>query len=258
MSFIKDMAAINKVVLKKTNQTYIHNLRLIPVIWLYIFVYAIYSGVLMLLASFTGQAGDFIANIAIWFGGSFLVSDYLHHLNGALVGEKFHIRDMKTGGLRYFYGVLALTAIPNIINFLLGSVTGFSIPTIIVMLIHILFATPEMVYQKDRHRVEIFIDGFHYFKENWQQWTLVNSILSFVAFLFYNGVSRLVYSIFINLSFSSNLVDGYVASIIFLVFVWGLVMAFVHYAMIYRGYLFKVLSVSTYRKREYMRNIYGK
>lgn len=265
MDFFNDLYLINKVIFKKTNKAYVKNLMLIPATWLYLLVYSSVVIILTTLSMNLGEAGGFIVGLAVWLMGCFVISDYLEHINSSLVQKKFTMSKIKTGGMIHFNQALAATAIPNIIIFILARLTGFGIPYSVVLLVYIAFATPEVVYQKQVDRLDIFKYGYKFFKENWKHWSIVNISLIAVAVLIYNFVLRRVVVIIanpiINVIAQLDITYQYASLLVIIIssfFAIAMISIPLHYIMIYRGFLFKVLSVSSRRKREYMRNIYGK
>lgn len=265
MDFSKDLLAINKVVFKKSNKAYGSNLMLIPATWLYILIYSAISIILVTVFSLLGEAGGFLSGIAIWFLGCYILSDYFEHIASALVEQKFKMSNLRTGGMIHFRQVLTATAVPSILSSLLARLTGIGIPFSFIVLFLLLFAIPEIVYQKNIDGLGIFSYGYNFVKENWKHWVLVNFILGFIIMGFYILIRQtLIINIF-NFVMKllpwlnpNNAGDSMILYIIVIFFSASLLVVPIQYAMIYRGYLFKILSVSSKRKREYMRNIYGK
>lgn len=265
MEFLNDLFLINKVIIKKANKAYVKNLMLIPATWLYLIVYSSITIILSALAMNIGEAGGFIVGLAVWMMGCFVLSDYLEHINSSLVNQKFEMGKIKTGGMIHFNQVLSATAIPNIVLFLIGMILRINISYTIVILVYICFAIPEVVYQRQLDRLDIFTYGYRFFKENWKHWLLVNSALAAIGIAIYYLVLSKIFLVISSpiITFISklNISYAYKMSLITIVSVFAflsLVSVVLQYIMIYRGFLFKVLSVSSLRKREYMRNIYGK
>ncbi|MCH4890355.1 hypothetical protein EZV73_22420 [Acidaminobacter sp. JC074] len=255
MSFFSDLKAINKVVFKKTNESYSKNIFLIPMLGLYIVAYAIFSYLLGITVGRLGSAGGFLAGIIGWFFSCYMISDYLTHLENAVNGFKFKFSEIGKNYMRYFMPALTATAIPNIIVSLFMALTRIPVPSFLILFFYLVYATPEVIYQKDLDRLEIFAYGHNFIKENWQHWLLINGILGMICIGLYMLMSRFVLVPLMGaLVTMPELLNVIIFSIVQAV-LSGIPLL---YYLIYRGYIFKILSVSSRRKREYMRNIYGK
>lgn len=255
MSFFSDFTAINKIVFRKTNEAFTRNLLLIPMLGLYILVYTIVTIILGMTIGALGMAGSTLASIISWFFSCYMISDYLTHLEGAVSGFKFRLKEVGKNYMRFFIPLLAATAIPRIIIYLIARLSGLLIPFYWVVLFYLAYATAEVVYQKNLDRLEIFVYGHKFLLENWQHWLLINMVHGFVIVGFMKLVDMFIVlplsNLMMNLPFFISLpVTGLVSATII-----GIPAL---YYMIYRGFIFKILSVSSRRKREYMRNIYGK
>jgi len=255
MDFITDFKAINKVVLKKSNESYLKNLLLIPMFGLYMVVYVLLTLLLNMSVGQLGGGGAFLASLITWFLSCYMISDFLSHLESAIGGFKFKLKSIGKGYMSYFMPLLTATAIPRIIVYLFSVLTGIYVPFFWIIIFYLAYATPEIVYQKNLDRLEMFAYGHRFLLENWQHWLAVNLIHGFIMIAFLK-----VTDIFIMKPFGDlliNLPALLAAAIYYLVlsFIIGIPLL---YYLIYRGYIFKILSVSSRRKREYMRNIYGK
>ncbi len=265
MDFLKDISAINKIVFKKSNKTYIRNLKLIPAAWLYILMYTSVTVIMSVYVNPLGEAGQFITGIVTWFLSCFLLSDYFSHIESALSDEKFAFDDMKTGGQLYFRQMLTMTAVPRIIVYLIARLTGMVFLSGLIVPFILIFAIIEIVYQKHIDGLDMFSTGAKFLKENWKHWLLVNSLLLGFVLLFLLVINTVFSGVFNSLN--DQAIAAYMENKIgtFQIFITAkslltnsLLIIPVQYCIIYRGYIFKILSVSSRRKREYMRNIYGK
>lgn len=270
MGFIKDFTAINKVVFRKTNESYAKNLLLLPATWLYIIVYSLLTIVSSLTIGRLGDAGQMVSGLITWLLGCYMMSDYFVHIGQSIIGGKFKFSGLNTGGLVYFNQMLAVTAIPRIVAYLIAMLTGIGILSLLVIPFIFTFAILEVAYQKNLDRLDIFVYGFKFFKANWKQWSIINIILLMFIFssfsliqlvygFLFSGFEESLYTSIsnvtnVNLLYFFNLLISSIGSLIQIVmFILPL-----QYIIIYRGFIFKILSVSSLRKREYMRNIYGK
>ncbi len=256
MGFLKDFVSINKVVLKKTNKKYVENIALILGLMMYIILYFAMMFISYLISSKIGRVGSYLTGILSWFVSCLLISDFLYNLSNIISGGKFRLSYLFKNAKEYFMPTLAATAIPSIVIFLFSSLTRIYVPRIILYIFYLVYATGEIIYQKDKDSLEIFVYGHRFLIENWKIWISVNVILGGICIgLFYvlqqpifMLVSKWIFAFLYNVTVA-QLIGILILSI--LVSIPGL------YYMLYRGYIFKILSVSSSRKREYMRNIYG-
>lgn len=260
MNFFSDLKAINKVVLKKTNQAYFKNLLLIPMFGLYLIAYLIIFLILAFTIGQLGNAGSFLSSLITWFISCYMISDFMEHIDNALIGKKVSIKDVGKGRMHHFRPLLTATAVPRIVLYLITALTKLPIPSTIILLFYLIYAIPEIVYQKRVEHLEMFSYGHRFLKENWKHWLTVNAFLGVITYAVFSGVGFAVNPIIVWLTglIPVLLTNLLLVSIIQLMLV-GIIMGipFMYY-FIYRGYIFKILSVSSIRKREYMRNIYGK
>lgn len=258
MGFFGDFKAINKVVAKKSLSSYIHNLLLIPALALYVLAMQIFNVIVGISIGALGSPGQFIAGLMSWMFSCFVMSDYLSHIDDVIVSRKFRLNQIGKHYMAYFLPLLAATAIPNIIIYVFYRLTGIGISSMLVMVVYALLATPEVVYQKEIDRLDIFIYGFNYLKENWQQWIPLNVIFGTLILVFYTVTMNHVGWPLINQLWLKTHISMTYLNVLVYVVTWLILGVPFVLVMIYRGYLFKILSVSSRRKREYMRNIYGK
>jgi len=261
MPFMSDFLAIIKVVFKKTNKTYISNMLLGPMLGVYVIGYTLVSLALMLTVGRLGNAGFFLFSIMSWFISCFFISDYLVHLDGALVGRKFRLKAIGSGYMHYFRPLLTATAVPRIVVSLFGALTGIAIPTIYIILFYLVYAIPEIVYQKNMERLEMFTYGHKYLLENWKPWLIINATFGFLMVGALQVINAFIVSPIMDYLAGLSILSSWSDSMLFVIELglsWMFISIVFIYYFIFRGYIFKILSVSSRRKREYMRNIYGK
>lgn len=260
MNFFTDFKAINKVVFKKTNQAYFKNLILIPLFALYIFAYVLVNIILIMTLGQLGRAGYFLASLMTWFISCFMLSDFLEHIDNSLIGRKVSFKDIGSNHMRHFRPLLTATAVPRIVVYLFSALTGIGVPSIIILLFYLVYAIPEVVYQKQVDHLDMFTYGHKFLLENWQQWGIINAVFGLIILGYQSLISLItnpVMNALVNALPNSTSLQ-IIVPYIYLLFVWiPLAIPFMYYT-IYRGFIFKILSVSSRRKREYMRNIYGK
>ncbi len=255
MNFFTDFFAINKVVFKKSGESYIKNLLLIPIFGLYVVAYILISLALSMSLGQLGSAGGFLASMLTWFISCYIISDYLTHLENSISGFKFKFNQIGKSYMNYFMPLLTATAVPRIAVFIFSSLTGIYVPFFWIILFYLVYATPEVVYQKNLDRLEMFAYGHKFLLENWLHWLIVNAVHGFVLVIYLKLVDLFVMLPFGNLIGALPMIVQAAMYYFLLAILIGVPLLFY---LIYRGYIFKILSVSSRRKREYMRNIYGK
>lgn len=258
MGFFTDFKAINKVVFKKSTKSYGKNLLMIPILAVYVLIYVAMTLLLVSVLGLLGRPGQFIAGLMVWMLSCALMSDFLGHLDNSLVGRKLSFSNIGKHYRTYFLQMLSVTAIPNILIYVFYMFTRIEISMYLVYIVYALFATPEVVYQKNIDRLDIFIYGYHYFKENWMHWLPLNVIFALFIFGVKLVIDQYVAIPLIGKLFISTALPQEMKYLILILIQWSVIAIPFVFVMIYRGYLFKILSVSSARKREYMRNIYGK
>jgi hypothetical protein len=261
VDFINDFLAINKVIVKKTFKSYIKNLKIIPLFGLYMVAFYLVSALLGFTIGRIGNPGAFVSGILGWLFQSMIFSDFINHVDHIVSGHKTSYKDIGKYYMTHFSQILSATAIPNIIVYLVFRLSAGTIyiPSWIVFLMYTMIATPEIVYQKHVDRLDIFVYGYRFLKENFLNWTLINGIfiMIYLAFMWF---VQLPVAMFISQTIltSNEFINLLISIAVFPMITWSLTGLILLFMLVYRGYLFKVLSVSSRRKREYMRNIYGK
>lgn len=241
---INDFILINKEAFSKTKNTIINN-------WQILFMGFIYS--LIGMAAFFLLAFLLSGPIGI-FGGiitaiveSAIISSYLFVLQNVLSYGRFRIRDIKNGFTYYLwkiYGVIFLIFILNLILGLLTNIVGSGIIWLKLILyiggLIFLNPLPETIYTKSLDTWESIQYSMEFVKENWFNWLLPNFIFLIVLF---------------TLSFRSFGLRSFLFRMRGGILTYVITAIFLSIIMIYRGQLFKILSTSTLRKRQFMRKL---
>jgi hypothetical protein len=247
MSVIQDLLITNKRVLNKT----IPALKKNPVL---LIVGVPYGAVFIIGAMVAGMVG-LLGGLVMIILQSAIISDYLSLINRIIHGHRVSTDDIRKGYKTYLSSVWSLLFLMYFIDLALGMflspinmLTGGLFFILAKLLVYIIFsAMPEVIYQKYLDRGDMVIYGLNFVKENALQWLLPNALLIGVVYGVYNGLLRLVSPIF---GFGTSGIA--LSSVIAIIVTQGLI-AFV---MIYRGFLFDILSTSTMRKRLFMRHMY--
>ena len=182
-----------------------------------------------------------------------MISNYLYLLFNVINYNRFNLNDIKQG-FSYFiskiYGVLFIlylgSILLNLLNNMLGS-NASSVNTILQILILVLLnPLPETIYQKGYTAPNTFVYTFDFFKENWFNWIIPIGIFTILIYLVSGQMLTGLFNI--NIDFTFNF------SIVYLLrYLIG--QTIFTFMMIYRGYLYKLLSTSTIRKRMFMNRL---
>lgn len=251
MDIIKDILFVNGNTIKRAWKGFKNN-------WLIVFtgfIYTIINIAIFTLISylFTGIL-SILAGFIVAIVTSSLISNYLYLLSNIIKYDKISLSNFKEGFSYYLWKVYGIFFIAWILSFILNGVIGVMssfasiISTIISILILIIFnPLPEIIYQKYYSPWESLSYSFSFMKENWLNWLLPNIIFFIIL---YKLTGRVITDIF-----TTHLVYNFDFTIKgFIKYLIGQIIF--SFAMIYRGYLFNILSTSTRRKREYMKKIY--
>jgi len=247
MSVLQDLLITNKRVLAKTIPALKNNPMLLV-------VGVPYGAVFILGTIIAGMAG-FFGGIIMIILQSAIASDYLSLINKIIHGHRVSTNDIRGGFKTYLSSVWSLLFLLYFINLALGMflgplnmATGGLLFLIINMFVYIMFsAMPEVIYQKYLDRGDMVIYGINFVKENAVQWILPNLFLMAVIYGVYSGLLSVISPIF-----GIGMTGVALSSVLSIIVTQGLIA----FAMLYRGFLFDILSNSTMRKRLFMRHMY--
>jgi hypothetical protein len=247
MNIVQDLLITNKRVLKKTIPALLNN----PVLLVGGGPYGAVFILGMMLASMVGFFGGIVSIII----NSAIISDYLSLIEKIRHGRHVTTADIRMGYRTYLSPVWSLLFLLYFVNFALSlflsplnMMTGGLFFLLAQLAIYALSsAMPETIYQKHYDRGDMVTYGLNFVKENAIQWLLPNLILIGVTYRVYNGLFSLLQPIF-----GFGLTGIAASSVIAIIVTQGLFA----FAMIYRAFLFEILSSSTLRKRLFMRHMY--
>lgn len=246
MDIIKDLFYTNKKIIKKAFSNTLKN-------WPIIFTGLFYSTVTLILTVLLPYFWILGGLVLIVFTSA-LISNYLYLINCIIKRNKFDFEDFKEGFTVYlrkvwgisFIGWVALLIINTFLTpgFRRG-ISPMAIGGIINFLIFVLLnALPEVIYQKYYNPWESITYALEFAKDNWVEWFVPNIVLVGILYLFTE-------------SFISGLFNYYILFRIFIsplsVILYITAQIWLSFTMIYRGYLFEILSTSNRRKRLFMR-----
>lgn len=247
LDILKDILYTNKKVSKNAIDSLYKN-------WLIIFTGLFYSLstiiLYMLLPHFWILAG-----LVLVIFTSALISNYLYLIDCIISRNKFDLQDFKEGFgvyLRKVWGISFIGWVASLI------VNTFAMPIfsrsyypmglgIILnfLAIILLNALPEVIYQKNYNPWESITYTIEFIKDNWIEWFIPNIILAGILYLFTGKFLNGVFNYYIPFKFALA-----PSKVLILYFIGQIVFSFM---MIYRGYLFEILSTSNRRKRLFMR-----
>jgi len=257
LGILKDLLLVNKSTIKKASKLFINN-------WIIIltgFVYSILNIALLIIMNiiFTIPLLRFFSGIISFVAISAITSNFLYLLNQIIRYGRITFQDFKDGFTAYLWKVYGILFIGWAASFLFDRIIGpvlysvnssftVSISSIINLLVLILLnALPETIYQKHYSAWDTVVYAFNFVRENWIEWFVPNIIMIGIFYLVTGNVIRDVLAISSGMFFSFTL-KGILSYII------G--QAIFSFIMIYRGLLFDILSTSTRRKRAYMQHLY--
>jgi len=256
MKIIQDLVFINKNTIKKSSKLFINN-------WQLIFTGVIYTIINILLFATIAMLSripiiGFFTGIVSFIATSAMISNYFYLLNNIIKYGKFTWKDFKDGFKAYLWKVYQVLFIGWLASYLFSifispilyntGVSGGVINYIISLLVLILLnALPESVYQKFYSAWESIVYAFNFIRENWIEWFIPNVIM--IAVLYFT-TGRILTDLFtININFGFDISPKGI-----LLYIIGQILF--SFIMIYRGVLFELLSTSTRRKRMFMKDFY--
>lgn len=257
LDILKDLLLVNRSTLRKTSKLFLSN-------WAIVFTgfaYTILNIALFIVIGilFSNSILGFFSGIISAIVSSAMISNFLYLLNQIMRYGKITFQDFKDGFTVYLwkvYGVLfigwaasflygrIIEPVIYSINYSLAGTLSFIISLLVLILMN---ALPETIYQKHYSAWETVTYTFNFVKENWIEWFVPNIIMLGIFYLVTGNVIRDVLAISSGYFFSLS-IRGIVLYII-----GQILFTFI---MIYRGILFDTLSTSTRRKRAYMQHLY--
>ena len=250
MEFLEDVIYVNKNALEKTIKSFSKN-------WMIIFTGIVYVILNILVYNvmdifFTGPI-SILSGIVLALFKSSIISNFLYLLFNIVNYNRLRIDNFKEGFtvyIRKIYGVLFVSYLARLLLSLLLPALG-QLTTIINLLIFvglpiILNALPETIYLKQYDAWESILYAVDFLKENLINWALPNIIFYGAIYIIAGELLLNVFNTNLTLDFSSNILG---------IFIYAIGQTIFSFMMIYRGHLYKMLSTSTRRKRNFMKKI---
>lgn len=240
---LQDLIKTNIKVFSRTIKTFSTNLTLF-------FLGLVYTAILFVAVMGSQMFGIF-ASLIVYLLVAAVISDYLYIINQVIRNRKFDIEDFKIGFKAYFRKVYAFLFLYWVVQmgvemFLTPVFSILSAPYMIfsinIFLIILLNAIPETIYQKHYSEGETLHYAIEFVKENAIDWFVPNVLLMGLLYL----INTKLFTILnvINLSLLGTVIAIALTS------------GILGFGMIYRGYLFEILSSSTRKKRIFTYNMY--
>jgi len=249
LTIFEDFLSVNKGALEKTISGFSKNF----LIFLVGIIYSIISTIGYLIVSLVFRGPLYIlSGFVTGFITATLMSNYFYLLFIIInYNRKITFDDFKKGFTAFLgpvYSVLILFWIANYFLGIFGYVSprgALSINSLLSLGVFIILnALPETIYLKQYTGISSFSYSIEFLKDNLINWGIPNIIFNIIIFLVSGeiimGIVPKVY-----LGFGYGL--GY-----FIRTILGQVLF--SFMMIYRGHLYRTLSTSTKRKREFMNN----
>ncbi|QUH24390.1 hypothetical protein [Serpentinicella alkaliphila] len=242
MDILTDILYTNKKIIKNSFKGLIDNW---PIIFTGLF-YSFATLLLYMVAPAFGILGGLLSVIVT----SALISNYLYLLNRIVKNNRFSFHDFKDGFSIYlrkiwtifFFGYVASLGLRY---FILPILPIGIYPIISLLTVIVLNALPESIYQKYYDPWETITYAVEFIKENVIEWVVPNIILIGVMYITTGNLLTNIFNYYISIFTIFTSPSGIVFYLI------G--QLWFSYMMIYRGFLFELLSTSTRRKRLFMR-----
>jgi len=240
----------NKTVLKKSTKALQHNPGLLV-------VGAFYLIAVIVVAQLAGMFGIFGGLIMTLFQSA-VFSNYLFLMNRIVRVGRFTQDDFRMGFKAYFRKIWVVLLIIWVAEFAIATlaqpigmlIPAFGLVSLIVKMIAfaVFNPLPETLYQKHLAEVDSFMFAFNFIKENWIDWFVPNVLLGGACYGVYWGINQIFTTVLRGLPYALK-------TSLSLVLIAILVQAIMGYMMVYRGFLFEMLSTTTRRKRLFMRHL---
>ncbi|OPL09271.1 MAG: hypothetical protein AVO33_07345 [delta proteobacterium ML8_F1] len=158
-----------------------------------------------------------------------ILSSYFYLLHQGIYYKRLKWRDVTHGIKVYALEIWIALLVLNLVNYAINLVGFNQIPLPIVnLMIFILFnPLPEVIYLSEYAYNDLFFYNFAFIRRNWLPWFLLNGVLWLLL------APLLLLGSFIPAIFNI------------------LMVVYLSFAMLFRGFLFKSLHSSNYRKRRF-------
>lgn len=242
MEILQDVIITNSKVLKKS----VDAVRKNPIVIILGIVYTFVWSIIAMVSMSLGIIGSLLLTLT-----SAALGSHILYVIEKVVGERtLNLKYWQDGIKAHFRPVILFMFLYNLVNYALSLFVvpvfnamglGLVVTLIVQFLIFIFFnPLPETIYHTYAHESVILERTFKFVIDNKFAWFIPNILVSGVLYLAYKGLS----GIFASLPYAV----GFVLTSLIL-------SGFIGFVMIYRGYLYDMLSSSSRRKRLFMRHM---
>ena len=191
-----------------------------------------------------GFIGGFIVPIIY----SLLLSVLYDLLSNLIYYNRLSFKHLESSMKNYFGPIYSVYFILIILGYVVPAIGNFSIQLIIWVAVYIIFnPMSETIYIKEQSYTAAFSYSLDFMKNNFLQW-LIPLILSFAGIYFFGGWQFISDNATLNIPIGVPF-GGFGSSYIIKFLIFELLAGIY---IIYRACLFRILSTSTIRKRQYM------
>ncbi len=229
---------------------------------LVVVAYAVLMGFAAVLLAPLGVIGGFIIGIL----EALCISSYLYLLSQAVAGSRITLGDLRRNFASLFFQVIGvlfiLWIVGSLVEFLARAATdhaAFISAAYGLAVAVFLNPVPEIIYQgrSPGRTTDVLLASFRFIQSSWTEWFLPN-ILFGVALLgiAYGGQALNAQTLMTTLPGLFTLQGGYQLAPSLLsgsqhLWLWPVLLAIVHYAMVFRGVLFRELATGSWRVRSF-------
>jgi hypothetical protein len=229
---------------------------------LVVIAYALLMGFAANLLAPLGVIGGFLVGLL----EALCISSYLYLLSQAVAGSRIGLADLRRNFASLFIeviGVLFLLWIAGMVVGFLARVASeraaFVMAAYGLAVAVFLNPVPEIIYQgrSPGRSTELLVASFHFIQQHWIEWFLPNIVFGvLIVGIAYGGEALNPETLMTTLPGLFSLQGGYQLAPQLLsggrpLWLWPILLAMVHYAMVYRGVLFRELSTGGWRVREF-------
>ncbi len=225
----------------------------------------LYAAVMLAAALFLGPLG-LVGGFIIGFIEAACISNYLHLLSVVVAGSKLDWSDLKAGFLALLWDVIGVLFVLWIASYAVGFLReaagdhGEAVTAGYGLLVAIfLNPVPELIYQRRSagRTTDLLLMSARFVQEHWVEWFIPNLLFGAALLALVVGVRGLdAKTLMVTLPGLFSLQGAYRLAPSLLLqpgAVWQapLVLALSHYAMVFRGVLFKEIQGGSWRARAF-------
>jgi hypothetical protein len=224
--------------------------------------YAFLMGFAANLLSGLGMIGGFLLGIL----EALCISSYLYLLSQAVAGSRIGLADLRRNFATLFIEVIGVLFILWIAGYVVGFLarlaserSAFVMAAYGLAVAVFLNPVPEIIYQgrSQGRATDLVMDSVRFVQQHWIEWFVPNVLFGVLLIgIVYGGEALNAQTLMTTLPGLFSLQGGYQLAPQLLfggrpMWLWPIVLAIVHYAMVYRGVLFRELAGGGWRVRAF-------